>query len=338
MLKRSAFLFILLLIGFIPFSFSDTETYNPIAQEVADLKNDDVSIRNFYTLREPFIKTLYTQADNVKIAKEKKDILSYIFFTLYPMIPLLLGEDGALAHIPLNKAPHLDALLSGLCKKLEIPKPEVYLLDQQHRRNLYTTSITPNNSVLLLSENMLQLLSKEELETAIAHELTHIKKYDAAKQQLLSLFKYALLGGVGLWFLNKEGILSNPQFQKYSAVSIILYFALTTISLAYHQHCENRANLSAINLTRKNSFISMSSKIEEQEQLEHEHDYAILQEKLKKLTDENLLPGLLLRLVSWLYHQGAKLLSYSLIPENENLDTKLPTHHQTGQESLSVQG
>lgn len=299
---------------------------NPIAEEIATLKEHDNSIRNFYTLREPFIKTLYTQADNVKITKEKKDILSYIFFTIYPMIPLLLSEDGALAHVPLQKTPHLNALLEKLCKKLEIPKPEVYLLDQQHRRNFYTISITPNNAMVLLSEELLQLLSQEELETALAHELTHIKHYDVAKQQLISLLKYLTLGGVSWWFLHQEGILHNEKFRRFVTISGILYLTLKVASLVYHQRCEERANKSAIRLTQENSFISMSSKIDEQELLEHEHDYAILQKKLKKLTEKSIFSGLGLRLIGWLYHQGARLIG-SFPSESPN-----QKNHQTGQE------
>jgi heat shock protein HtpX len=95
--------------------------------------------------------------------------------------------------LPEHEAPELHAMIRRLSSRAGIPMPRVYLTPSP-QPNAFATGRNPEHSAVAVTEGILQLLDREELEGVIAHELAHIKNRDV----LISTIA-AMLAGAITW-------------------------------------------------------------------------------------------------------------------------------------------
>ena len=76
-----------------------------------------------------------------------------------------------------TQAPELFTLVRNLALKASLPMPKVYIIPEG-APNAFATGRDENHSVVAVTEGILRILSCEELEGVISHELTHIKNRD----------------------------------------------------------------------------------------------------------------------------------------------------------------
>lgn len=69
------------------------------------------------------------------------------------------------------------------CQKAELPMPEIGVYDGEP--NAFATGPSKNNSMIAVSTGLLRLMSPEEVEAVIAHELSHVKNGDMVTSTLL---------------------------------------------------------------------------------------------------------------------------------------------------------
>lgn len=89
---------------------------------------------------------------------------------------IVLGMYGARPVGP-NEAPELYAMLERLSRNADLPTPRLYLMDTP-TPNAFATGRDPQHGVVAVTTGILQILSRDELEGVIAHELAHIKNRD----------------------------------------------------------------------------------------------------------------------------------------------------------------
>ncbi len=75
------------------------------------------------------------------------------------------------------QAPELHSMIRRLTQKAGIPMPKVYVI-QSETPNAFATGRNPEHGVVALTDGIVRLLSREELEGVIAHELAHIRHRD----------------------------------------------------------------------------------------------------------------------------------------------------------------
>lgn len=75
------------------------------------------------------------------------------------------------------EAPELYAMVGRLARKAEIPLPKVYVMDED-QPNAFATGRNPEHGVVAVTTGIMRILSREELEGVLAHELAHIKNRD----------------------------------------------------------------------------------------------------------------------------------------------------------------
>ena len=75
------------------------------------------------------------------------------------------------------EAPELHATVSRLAHKAGIPLPKIYVMDED-QPNAFATGRNPEHGVVAVTTGIMRILSKEELEGVLAHELAHIKNRD----------------------------------------------------------------------------------------------------------------------------------------------------------------
>lgn len=76
-----------------------------------------------------------------------------------------------------SQAPELYALVKNLAMKASLPMPRLYIVPGD-TPNAFATGRNEKHAVVAVTEGILRILNREELEGVIAHELTHIKNKD----------------------------------------------------------------------------------------------------------------------------------------------------------------
>jgi heat shock protein HtpX len=145
------------------------------------------------------------------------------------------------------EAPELHGMIDRLCAMADMPKPRVGIADVDVP-NAFATGRSPERSVVCVTTGILQLLSTEELEAVLAHELSHVAHRDVLVMTLASsagivagmLARGAQWGGLG-FFGRRSG---GPAFLVALVVSLVVYavsFVLLRLLSRYRELSADRA-------------------------------------------------------------------------------------------------
>lgn len=86
-----------------------------------------------------------------------------------------------------EEQPLLHEVVERLALKANIPKPRIGIMEND-TPNAFATGKTPRSSVVVVSSGIMRILSKDELEGVLSHEITHIRHRDLTIITLASLF------------------------------------------------------------------------------------------------------------------------------------------------------
>lgn len=112
------------------------------------------------------------------------------FVTYWFSDKIVLKMYGA-KHVSETDAPELYGLVRRLALKANLPMPKVYIIDAD-QPNAFATGRNPKHGAVAVTTGIMRILSKEELEGVIGHELAHIKHRDI----LVSTIAAAIAGAV----------------------------------------------------------------------------------------------------------------------------------------------
>ena len=90
-----------------------------------------------------------------------------------------------------SDAPELYQMVRQLSQKAEIPMPKVYII-QQDQPNAFATGRNPNHAAVAVTTGIMSILTRDELQGVIGHELAHVKHRDI----LISTIAAAIAGAV----------------------------------------------------------------------------------------------------------------------------------------------
>jgi len=90
-----------------------------------------------------------------------------------------------------STVPELYAMVKRLSQKAQLPMPKVYIMNQD-QPNAFATGRNPKNGAVAVTTGILAMLTPEELEGVISHELAHIKHRDI----LVGTFAAAIAGAI----------------------------------------------------------------------------------------------------------------------------------------------
>jgi heat shock protein HtpX len=177
---------------------------------------------------------------------------------------LVLWSTGARI-IEEDEYPELHRMVEKLCAEADLPKPRVAIM-QSPVPNAFATGRSPKHAVVACTDSIMRLLTRDELEAVLAHELAHVKNRDIltmtlasfiamiASMIMQSFFFSALFGGN-----NRE---SGGSWIIIWIVSLIVYAISTLLILALSRYREYAADRGSAQITRNpRALISALNKI-----------------------------------------------------------------------------
>lgn len=134
-----------------------------------------------------------------------------------------------------QSAPDLVHMIERLARNANLPMPRVYICPQD-APNAFATGRSPRKSAVAVTRGALQLLSYDELEGVMAHELAHVKNRDTLISTIAAVIAGALtyLGYIGLFF---GGGRDNPL----GLIGMILMIFLAPVAAALIQMAISRS-------------------------------------------------------------------------------------------------
>ena len=108
-----------------------------------------------------------------------------------------------------QEAPELYAMVDRLRRRAGLPMPTVAIAPHA-QPNAFATGRSPEHAVVCVTEGIMQIVSREELEGVIAHELAHVKNRDMLLLTITATLAGAIsnLAHFGLFFGGDED--DNP--------------------------------------------------------------------------------------------------------------------------------
>lgn len=103
---------------------------------------------------------------------------------------LVLRMNGA-RPVDRSAAPELHAMVAMLAQRAGLPMPKVCIVDQA-QPNAFATGRNPDHAAVAVTTGLLRLLTRDELEGVIAHELTHIRNRDTLIMTLTAVVAGAI--------------------------------------------------------------------------------------------------------------------------------------------------
>lgn len=87
--------------------------------------------------------------------------------------------------------PELHRIMGELASKANLPKPSLALIDDDNP-NAFATGRNPSKSVVAVTKGAKEVLSKEELEGILSHELAHIRNRDMLVNTMAAMIAGAI--------------------------------------------------------------------------------------------------------------------------------------------------
>ena len=156
----------------------------------------------------------------------------------------------------------LHNVVEGLCIAAGLPKPRLYIIDDD-APNAFATGRNPNHAAIAVTSGLLEKMNRVELEGVIAHELSHIRNYDILVSTLAVTMvgAVALISDIGIRMLWWNGGRSRDDRNDSNPAGVILLVVGVVVLIfapliaqvmqfAVSRRRESLADLSGVQITR----------------------------------------------------------------------------------------
>jgi len=159
-----------------------------------------------------FVGNIFGGPNGMKIALGFAVVMNA--FAYFFSDKIALWSSGA-KPVSREELPRLYEVMERLAAKANLPVPKLYVVPED-APNAFATGRTPRHASVAVTQGLLQLMTDDELEGVIAHELSHVRNYDilissiaatiaGAITYLAQMGRFAALFGYGGRDNDREG-------------------------------------------------------------------------------------------------------------------------------------
>ena len=105
------------------------------------------------------------------------------------------------------EAPELHAIVANLAQRAGLPMPRIAIIPDD-TPNAFATGRNPEHAVVAVTEGIMRILSRPELEAVIGHELGHVKHRDILISSLAAVLAQAIM------FLSRMAMWVSPRDEE----------------------------------------------------------------------------------------------------------------------------
>jgi len=146
-----------------------------------------------------------------------------------------------------NSAAELYEIVERLTHRANLPMPALYIIPEE-QPNAFATGRDYEHAAVAVTEGLLRMMTEEEVEAVIAHELSHIKHYDMLIGTVTATIAgaIAMLAQFGMFF---GGERERPNLLVTIALMLIMPMAASIIQMTVSRNREFMADAGAAKMT-----------------------------------------------------------------------------------------
>jgi len=141
-----------------------------------------------------------------------------------------------------SEAPELYRIVQDLAQKAALPMPRLYLTPSE-QPNAFATGRNPEHAVIAVTEGLVRILNRDEIEGVLAHEMAHIKNRDILIGTIAASFAGAvsMLANVAQWGAMFGGFGGNDDEEGTGLLGMLLLAILAPIAALIIQMAISRS-------------------------------------------------------------------------------------------------
>src|SRR5438045_1580867 len=130
-----------------------------------------------------------------------------------------------------EQLPRLYAVMERLAAKANLPVPKLYVVPEA-APNAFATGRNPRHASVAVTQGLLELMSDDELEGVIAHELSHVRNYDILISSIAATIAGAVfhLSTMGRWAMIFGGYGGDRDERDGGGIAAMLMLILAPIA------------------------------------------------------------------------------------------------------------
>jgi heat shock protein HtpX len=146
-----------------------------------------------------------------------------------------------------SEAPDLHEMIGSLASRAGLPKPRVYIIDQE-TPNAFATGRNPEHAAVAVTTGLIRILNRDELAGVISHELGHVKNRDILISSIAATMAGAIssIASIAQWSMIFGGLNSDDDDGGGLIGSLLIMFvapiAAMLIQLAISRSREYQAD------------------------------------------------------------------------------------------------
>lgn len=150
-----------------------------------------------------------------------------------------------------HELPQVYSIVRSLAHRSEMPMPRIYVIDSP-QPNAFATGRNPSHAAVAVTTGILGVLTTDELEGVLGHELSHVKNRDILISSIAAMLAAALsiFARMAFWFGGGGRDRNNPLGAVVGLLSIIVApIAAMLIRMAISRTREFQADASGAEMT-----------------------------------------------------------------------------------------
>ena len=212
----------------------------------------------------------------------------YALTMIFQSTEIVMSMNGA-REVDRDEEPVLYHVVEDMAMVAQIPMPRVYVIDDPGL-NAFATGSNPQNAAVAATSGLLEIMNREELESVIGHEVSHIRNLDIRISTIAVALASAItllssMAGRMMWWGGASRSRRNSDRDSGGLEVIMLVISLlaivlaplaaTLVQLAISRQREFLADASSVELTRNpQGMINALLKLENSQPMTHHVDDA----------------------------------------------------------------
>ena len=167
---------------------------------------------------------------------------AFIFAAIFNLGAYFFSDKIALAAsraraVEEHELPQVYGIVRRLAMMADMPEPRIYVIDSL-QPNAFATGRSPRHAAIAVTTGILQVMTNEELEGVLAHELSHVKNRDILISSIAAMLAATLtiLARMAFWFGG-----SRDRNNPFGAIGAILALIVGPIAAMFIRFAISRA-------------------------------------------------------------------------------------------------